>query len=266
MSIGGVKDMVFQIIADNSKRDLSKSSLAVRLAGEERCVPGHSYGPYIRDYYLVHYCVSGKGILYCRERRFEISAGKIFIICPGEVTTYTADTENPWHYIWIGFDGEDAVRLRRLAPVVKYNYDTFMRVSECVRAGISSPEIYMSQTYELLYNVFSDGAEHSDVRRLVKEYVRLNYMKPITVEEIAENMGLNRRYLSRIFKEKYGVPIKSYIVSVRCRKAGEFLRLGYTVAEAAMMCGYSDAFAFSKIFSKVMGAPPSDFKKTGGSE
>ena len=250
---------VSQVMIDNSKR--SGTDIIPRLAGSERCDPGHSFGPSIRDYYLLHYCVSGKGVYIREEGEYEISEGEIFIIRPGEVTTYIADKSNPWHYVWIGFDGNDAEKLSGIQPVVKYVSDTFMRIAECTKLGILSPEIYISQIYEIIYNLFSGTPRNVDFCKQVKDYIRFNYMNEITVELIAESMGLSRRYLSRIFKEKYGKPIKSYLISVRCEKAAEFLSIGYTVTEAAVMSGYSDIFAFSKIFHKVMKMSPSEYRK-----
>ena len=148
-----------------------------------------------------------------------------------------------------------------IQPVVKYVSDTFMRIAECTKLGILSPEIYISQIYEIIYNLFSGTPRNVDFCKQVKDYIRFNYMNEITVELIAESMGLSRRYLSRIFKEKYGKPIKSYLISVRCEKAAEFLSIGYTVTEAAVMSGYSDIFAFSKIFHKVMKMSPSEYRK-----
>lgn len=231
------------------------------LAGEERCEPSHSYGPHIRDYYLIHYCVSGCGTLYKNGKSYRVSAGEIFIICKGEPTTYTADEKDPWRYIWIGFYGGGAERLDSAPPVVKYPYDTFFRVAEYASLSVKTPEIYLSHIYEIFHHLFSDSPENHDVTKRVKDYIRLNYMEEMTVESIASSVGMNRRYLSRIFKEKYGLPLKEYIISVRCSKAAEFMKQGYTVTEAAYMSGYTDAFAFSKIFRKVMGVCPAEYKK-----
>lgn len=236
------------------------SDLVPTLAGEEECEPGHSFGPYIRDYFLLHYCVSGKGTLFVGGKSYPVSQGEIFVISPNQLTVYTADTENPWHYIWIGFYGKEAERVRSLPPVVEYGAETFLKISEFVRLGVSNCEIYMSLIYEILYHLFSDKEKDTDVCKKVKDYIRLNYMQELSVESISQKFGLNRRYLSRIFKAKYGVAIKEYTVTMRCHKAAEFLKNGYNVAEAAMMVGYPDQFAFSKIFRKVFGQPPGTYK------
>jgi AraC-like DNA-binding protein len=249
-----------EIFVDNSS--IPRGELRPVVAGEHKCEPGHSFGPYIRDYCLIHYCVSGKGKLYDKNGVHDVGKGQFFVICPGEVTTYTADKESPWHYVWIGFIGRTSERFSKISPVISYNGDTFERVAEQIRLGVSSPEIYLSHIYELMHNIFSAENRSTDVCRRVKEHIKYNYMHDLSVEKIAFDVGLNRRYLSRIFKEKYGMSIKEYIVSVRMKKACGFLESGYTVAESAFMSGYTDSFTFSKMFRISVGVAPSEWKKT----
>lgn len=60
-------------------------------------------------------------------------------------------------------------------------------------------------------------------------------MKNITVEEIADDMSVNRRYLSRIFKRDYGMTVKEYITKTRMSHALRLLEEGYRVKETSMM-------------------------------
>ena len=59
--------------------------------GYENCEPGHSYGPLLRNGYMVHYILSGKGVYQCRGRTFHLGEGEAFLICPGELIYYLAD-------------------------------------------------------------------------------------------------------------------------------------------------------------------------------
>lgn len=253
------KHKIYDITSDNTGR--TSTDLLPTVLGEEECLPSHSFGPYIREYFLIHYCIKGKGTFCVNGKTHEVGQGEIFIICPGQVTVYTADADDPWHYAWIGFSGKEAERIRTLPPVMPYHAETFLRVAEFARMGVTNCEIYLSHIYEIFYYLFSNSGTNSDVCKQVKDYIRLNYMQELSVESISARFTLNRRYLSRIFKAKYGVAIKEYIVSVRISKAAEFLGAGYNVSEAALMSGYPDQFAFSKMFRKVMGVSPSEYRK-----
>lgn len=58
--------------------------------GEEACAPGHTYGPAIRRYTLIHFVISGKGIFNNGDGIHHLHAGEAFVIHPGEVTVYSA--------------------------------------------------------------------------------------------------------------------------------------------------------------------------------
>ena len=73
--------------------------------GYENCVPGHSYGPVMRNGYLIHYVLSGFGIYKARGKLFHLKAGDAFLICPEELIYYEADMKQPWSYTWIGIQG-----------------------------------------------------------------------------------------------------------------------------------------------------------------
>ena len=87
------------------------------IAGEEACEPGHSFGPAVRRYTLIHYVLRGKGMYYAYGNAYPVEAGQAFLILPDEVTTYAADREDPWHYQWIGFEGGLSEKFRKLPPV-----------------------------------------------------------------------------------------------------------------------------------------------------
>ncbi len=230
-------------------------------AGFENCKPNHRFGPYIRDSFLIHFCISGCGILKDKYGEHKISSGEMFVIRPGESTVYEADAESPWSYVWIGFGGERAETLLNAPSVMKTAKDPFLKITASVKNGISSSDIYISALYEIFHHIFS-GEEANGGIAAVKRYINYNYMNSLTVSDIAKHFGLDRSYLYRIFKAKYGIGLKGYLTEVRMSHAREFLFADYTVGECAAMCGYSDPFSFSRAYKNHFGtAPAANIKK-----
>ena len=83
-------------------------------------------------------------------------------------------------------------------------------------------------------------------------------MEDISIEQIADSFNIDRRYLLRLFKREFGITIVNYLVKTRLEAAFEYLRQGYAVNRAAVMCGYTDAYNFSKMFKKYYGISPSE--------
>ena len=229
--------------------------------GEEACVPGHSFGPAIRKYTLIHYVLRGKGTLYARGGAFPVRAGQIFVILPGEVTTYTADTEDPWHYRWIGFNGTLSSRFSQLPPVITLPETFFSRMMYAASQPATGEYFLAGELFALYAHLFADTPSGSSHVSRVENYIRSNYMRPIRVEGIAEELNLDRRYLSRIFKAATGSSIQDYLVRVRLEEAQRLLLQGSSVQEAAHLCGYEDVANFSKMFKRQMGIAPSAARK-----
>ena len=88
-------------------------------------------------------------------------------------------------------------------------------------------------------------------------------MRAVRLEALAKSMGLDRRYLSRLFKAGNGMTMQRYLTQRRMEEAARLLEQGYPVAVVGRMVGYEDAFHFSKAFRQYHGLCPRDWKKGG---
>lgn len=231
--------------------------------GNEQCEPSHKFGPYVRDYFLIHVVYKGRGVLYDKYGTHKIGKGKLFIIREGEVTTYIADENEPWEYVWIALKGTCAKRFAvEKSSVYPCPDDLARRFYEYVQEGYSSAAIYNAVIYELVFCLFSQNPSGDVNVSKMKQYINYNYMQnELSVNDIAKKFGFERSYVFRIFKKKYGCGMKEYIIKVRMEQAKRFLDKGYSVSETAFMVGYNDEFNFSRIFKKTIGIPPIEYKK-----
>lgn len=226
------------------------------IAGEHICDPGHSFGPAVRKYTLIHYVLSGKGTFFARGQTFSISAGQAFLILPGEVTTYTADQEDPWYYRWIGFDGELSEHFAALPPVFQPPDNLFVKLFLLAADSAVTEYRLSAELFQLYAALFAQSTSNPHVRR-VENYIRAAYMHPLRVEQIAAELNLDRRYLSRLFKEKTGQTIQEFLIGIRMEEATALLLQGCTVADTARLVGYEDIANFSKMFKRHFGQSPS---------
>lgn len=231
-------------------------------AGMSQCKSLHSYGPAVRHHCIIHYCVRGKGIFRNSEGTHEVSAGQAFIINPDEITFYQADEKDPWFYTWIAFSGSICEKTKELPSVVTVkNGGIFSSISKLVADGVYLPEKYLICLIELLQELIPPSPDSMPGYALrAKDYIRLHYMEDISVEQLAGIFNIDRRYLLRLFKREFGITIVNYIVRTRLDAAYDFLRSGFPVNKAAVMCGYADAYNFSKMFKKYHGISPSEVK------
>ena len=225
--------------------------------GYERCLPKHNYGPHVRDYFLIHICLSGCGVIRDRLGEHKVESGEFFLIREGEVTTYTADECDPWEYVWIAFKGNAAGAFAPDKTVYSCPDGLSMRIRESILNREGNAYTYISYIYELMAISSSDQIPMRDVASKIKRYIKYNYMDDITVDGLSKLFGFERSYIYRVFMKKYGMGVKEYIIKTRMEHARELLLGGQSVAEAAYMVGYSDEFNFSRAYKKHYGISPS---------
>jgi two-component system response regulator YesN len=96
----------------------------------------------------------------------------------------------------------------------------------------------------------------------IEQYLEENFRKKITLDDIADTLHVNRSYLSRYYKNKTGVNLFDEILMKRVEKAKEYLQntemKTYEISEAV---GVEDAGYFSKMFKKITGVSPKEFRK-----
>ena len=231
-------------------------------SGYQECRPGHSFGPYVRNYYLIHFCLKGNGKLFDKFGIHRVNAGEMFIIRPGEITTYSADSEEPWVYSWIAFEGDMASLFDTDRSVYSFPLELGLEIQRLTKDGESSPYVFISLIYKLMYSVFGSERKRDDVVERVKQYISFNYMRELSVSEISEYFGYERSYLYRVFKQCCGISIKEYIVKTRMQASHILLSKGFSVKSTAFAVGYADQFNFSKAFKKHFGIAPKSEKKS----
>ena len=253
--------------------------------GYESCAPGHSYGPILRNGYLIHYILNVSGIYKARGKLYRLCEGDAFLICPGELIYYEAGMHTPWTYTWIGMQGiKIKGYLERTSLfddlTVHFGNDAQIRLchekmAEADQLTQNRDLIMNSILYEYLFllaDKFPNGKIAIQENRTghVEEalrYIEDHYCDPFTVQELADHLGLNRSYLHRIFKSFTGVSIQSYLLDYRIRQACILLKTTpLSVRVIAHSVSYIDPLYFSRIFHQKMGVSPSEYRKNAAPE
>ncbi|NEW07535.1 AraC family transcriptional regulator [Paenibacillus sp. SYP-B3998] len=259
--------------------------LTVLFAGESQTKPEHRLGPKVVDYYLIHYVISGKGVFSCHGQEHELGTGDSFIIEPEQLISYVSDELDPWHYCWIAFTGAHASHLvnsigvNPLHPVIytKRNRHIpvlFRHIQQALRAkkinaqmkACGYLQLLFADYYEVLAAPTLTGivaeAESDRIVQQAIHYLTTQYAEPITIELMAESLGYNRAYLSRLFKRHTQVTPITFLLKLRVDKARLLLRerLELTIEQIAASVGFFDPLYFSKQFKRLYGVSPSAYR------
>lgn len=264
--------------------ECNQDDLDVYECGTQQCTPNHFFGPSVKEYYKIHYINNGKGIFEINGQTYNLSKGQGFVIYPNTLVYYKADEEEPWEYTWVGFYGTNAENILRqcgflgTSPIFKTPDEDF--IYNCLNQMLNSDTMSLGRDSYLkgyLYLIFSKHMEltlylkdenntydmkETYIRKAI-EFIERNYDKKITVESIADYVGIDSKYLWRLFNLILGISPVKVLLNKRVQKACELMNNPLlSIADISRSVGYADALQFSKMFKKIKGMSPSYYKKS----
>ena len=254
--------------------------------GWERCAPAHSFGPAARNHYLFHYILSGTGTLMADDSKgvtqtYSIKSMRGFMIFPNQITTYVADRQLPWEYVWLEFDG---LRVKSLLDTIGLSLDkpVYHARNKNLREDMANEMLYISRHKDespfhlighlylfldyLLRSAADEQLEHGSKLRefYIHEaltYIEHNFQNEITIEDIAGVCGLNRTYFGKIFKEALGKTPQEFLLNYRMLKAAELLKLtSLSIGDIGLAVGYANQMHFSRAFKNNYGISPREWR------
>lgn len=236
--------------------------------------------PAIRNHYLLHFVIEGRGTLEKDTGTYHIGTGHGFFIAPAEVTTYYADHETPWTYYWAGFSGTESEYLLNAAGITRENpvfqYDLASVLPHLERLAFPASQSTGERALALigdLYHIFSLLAAQNEKKQSQKasntyiytalSYIEQNYSYPITVQSISDVTGISRSHLYRLFLSELGISVQQYLLQYRLQMACSMLVSSKaTTEQICFSCGFTDVSHFAKIFKSKMGLTPGQYRKT----
>ena len=276
-----MQNLIFSIFPNQNFVDLGLFQF-----GWERCTPAHSFGPAARNHYLFHYILSGTGTLMADDSKgvtqtYSIKSMQGFMIFPNQITTYVADKQLPWEYVWLEFDG---LRVKSLLDTIGLSLDkqVYHARNKRLREDMANEMLYISRHKDespfhlighlylfldyLLRSAADEQLEHGSKLRefYIHEaltYIEHNFQNEITIEDIAGVCGLNRTYFGKIFKEALGKTPQEFLLNYRMLKAAELLKLtSLSIGDVGLAVGYANQMHFSRAFKNNYGISPREWR------
>lgn len=247
-----------EIIIDNHYKDFNPVQF-----GYETCSPGCSYGPAVRSNWALYYIVSGFGRFAREGKTYDIHPGQIFVIPPYLETFYQADDKLPWKYVFIGFTAKTSLDVFSQPVISCHDAGAiFDEMLSCSNLDNGKSAFLTGCLWKLVSVLSEDTESKPDYITKALSYMHANYSNKITVQNIAELLGLDRSYFYTLFTEQVGTPPSEYLINLRLSKAVELMNLhGERPSTAAISVGYDDLSHFSNTFKKYYGMSPREYLK-----
>lgn len=272
------------------------SELNMYYCGKRINTENHSYGPQVREHFLLVFVKSGKALVTLNNKHYTLCAGQLFCMYPHEKIYYKAYENTLWSNLWLGIYGtQTELYLKNLGISREYPIytcpnpeKTEKAIDDIITSVNDSSSSGKILTVSKLYTFFSTLYADSDTRlnaepkydihnydtheidyfseniyiRDAENYIRFHYDKDISVQSLADRFNLSPEYFSRLFKKETGKSPKEMIIEYRINTACNLLKgTNLCVSEAANCVGIHNSHYFSRLFKKYTGLSPAAYKK-----
>ena len=283
---GSMKETYFNYAGFQCLENLNHSTLDLYLStcGMQNCVGKHSYGPGKRNTYILHFINDGKGIFVCQGKEYHLSKGDVFLVKPDTEVYYEADERMPWSYMWVGFHGLKASAYLASAglegervtckcentPLIFSHIQQMIIARHLTLANELKREAALLQIFSVLMEEHKETLPKNErydypyqiyVEQAV-DYIQRNFRSNIKINDLAAYIGVDRSYLSGIFKNVTKMSPQEYLVCYRMEQAENLLKKQeMRICDIPELVGYHDQLAFSKMFKRYRGVSPTEYRE-----
>lgn len=236
------------------------------------------------DHCIFQYVLSGEHMTWRGRQEYAVPAGHGFLNIindPQSGYAYPDDATEPCRFVWFGFSGGAGRQMTRslidrCSPVFQLpaTNPALSRLLAYGSKGWRSVEISPVDAAEMVLGLLlalarvGMPAQRPSSERGLAERARLavleRFADDLDVSSLADELGVSREHLSRVFRREAGRSLREYWVEVRLHKACQLLkRTSLPVAEVARRVGYSGVGNFSRAFRKRMQLTPTAFRRHG---
>jgi len=217
------------------------------------------------------YIVSdGEGVYRCGELCWKLCCGMLFFSFAD--VPFVIENTDGLKYYYISFTGSRAEELMRRFSVtptscVFTGYEGLIPLWHDSLARADENNIDLLSESMVLYVFSKLKKAHSaavDISSFVLGYMEKHFTEPdLSLDTVADAAGYHSKYISHIFKKRFGMGFVEYLRLMRIKHAVMLIENGViSVKNVALLSGFSDPLYFSKVFSKSMGMSPSEYMKS----
>jgi two-component system response regulator YesN len=164
------------------------------------------------------------------------------------------------NYVMMLYDADEAMDERLLQAARQAG--AALLVSVAIQAAPSGGLDRLEETYDSLLDAMQRDVLRPAAVEQAAAYIQRNFSRPdLGLTDVAEAVGVNASYLSRLMKQELGMPFSKYLTSVRLSAAVTLMQRGETkIRQIGERVGYATPHYFSTAFKKALGTSPAEYR------
>ncbi|WP_165942898.1 AraC family transcriptional regulator [Marinomonas flavescens] len=250
-------------------------------AGYYQHAKGHRMERLTHDDHLLIYCIEGKGKIRVNQKNIAVNSGDLVVLTRGTAHQYASSANFPWTIYWCHFDGvlsDDFINHLEI-PIDKfvihlglhsnlvnefeallearhssYHLNAFINAANQLRQILT----HIALLQPLVRSQDADSFDLEKIHSLMHAHIH----EQLNIDTLASCVNLSKFHFIKRYKEATSTTPINHFIQLKIERACHLLDISTrTIAEIAFMLGYNDAYYFSRIFKKIMGISPTQYRK-----
>lgn len=277
-------DSIRYVIPDPVIKTLSRHPLTRELYplafGHYRRAAGHHMHREHHNDDLLILCTEGEAFLRIEDEPCVVKAGDLLLLPAGAAHRYTAVPENPWTIHWVHYAGPLAVDFRQhmgftdgvrilhpgRQPRLLVDFNGLLSVRQ---TGFRTPGLVhvANRLRQLLaaipLSMGESGPSQQPDLDIIHNFMREHLDERVSLGQLADLTGLSATHFATRYRELTGVSPIQHFLHLKVEQACQMLdTTDLSFTQISSKLGYDDNYYFSRLFKKVMGLSPTDYRHT----
>lgn len=242
--------------------------------------------PHTHNHMELFFIIGGKGQFLIEDQIYPVNTSRLVIINPNVPHTEIGVKDSPLEYIVLGIDGLElpAGENSNGQYVILNHFDESREISSCIRNILREMElknpgyedicqayteilvIRLMRSIELSVPTETQTGANNRQCAAAKRYIDMHFKEALSLEQLAEEVHMNKYYLSHAFKREYGVSPINYMISKRIEESKYLLaETDLSLSQIAQLLGFSSLSYFSQVFRRTQSMSPMEYRQSGRS-
>lgn len=238
----------------------------------------HNYPAHMHKEIEMIFMIDGDNSAYCNGITYDLPTGSILLVPPNTIHAYNSPPSRECYSLLLIVDpallSGPATQLLYNIPETPVYLDrekksiAWQLIQQAhINGNTISKDSFLMLVSTIVATVLDNmklipPSHEGHYEQSIIQYCQEHYMDPITIEQMAKDLAINKNHISRYFSQSLNISFPNYLNGLRLKKALSLLKnINISIVDVAAMSGFGSLRSFNRYFAEQYGVPPTKYRK-----